>query len=127
MAARIFNVHGGPPGSLVDRLLAATASAPVSLHGLDGFVRDYVHAADVAETLARIVRTPAIAGRLNVGTGIATSNRDLVTALAIPADAVAITGDARSRSVADVAALAAALGWTPPLRLHPDPDTPKPK
>lgn len=84
VALRIFNVYGpGMRKSLANRLMGATPDSPVTLAGLDDFVRDYVHVDDVVEALVRASVTPLTAQWLiaNVGSGRPTSNRDLVAAL----------------------------------------------
>ena len=84
VALRIFNVFGASiAGSLVTRLTRSGEAGTVSLFGFDNFVRDYVHVADVADAIvlaasARIDQRHLVA---NIGSGIATSNRDLVNAL----------------------------------------------
>ena len=85
IALRIFNVYGpGLASSLANRLVAATPQQPVSLAGLDGFLRDYVHVDDVADALVRAALVPLDAAWsiVNVATGTATSNRALADALA---------------------------------------------
>lgn len=112
IALRIFNVFGpGMNDSLANRLVAAPANAPVALAGLDEFVRDYIHVDDVVEALILASSRPlgssfAVA---NVATGRATSNRELVSALA----PVSFTVDAprTSYSCADVAAARRILGF----------------
>lgn len=80
VALRVFNIYGdGFSDSLVHRLLSSTLSKPSRLQGLDTFVRDYVHAPDVAEAILRSINVP-LHGHLtlNIGSGEATSNRQLV-------------------------------------------------
>lgn len=84
VALRIFNVFGpGLRNSLVTRLRESTKDAPVALSGLDTFVRDYIHVKDVADALlaAADVSLGNAAEVINVGSGVAMSNRQLVEAL----------------------------------------------
>ncbi|MEQ1734873.1 MAG: NAD-dependent epimerase/dehydratase family protein [Rhodoglobus sp.] len=84
VALRIFNVFGpGFDDSLVHRLLNSEASDPVRVRDLDRFVRDYVHVDDVVEAalLALHVSLPTPNVTVNVGTGVATSNRELIRQL----------------------------------------------
>lgn len=81
---RIFNIYGdGFADSLIHRLQNASASAPVTLRGPDNFVRDYIHVEDVA--IASIAAcTAPMPGRntvINVASGAATSNADLIATL----------------------------------------------
>ncbi|MGO4588502.1 NAD-dependent epimerase/dehydratase family protein [Paenarthrobacter sp. 2TAF44] len=80
VALRIFNIYGDKfSDSLVHRLLSSTPLRPSRLQGLDTFVRDYIHAPDVAEAILRSTNVP-LRGHLtlNIGSGEATSNRKLV-------------------------------------------------
>lgn len=121
VALRIFNVFGpGMLDSLANRLLSSSADAPVSLAGLDTFVRDYVHVDDVVEALVRAAESPVTDPWtiINVGSGRPTSNRDLVAAL----EPVSyLTGEPRaSYSCADVTAARRILGFTPSRSLSRD-------
>jgi nucleoside-diphosphate-sugar epimerase len=77
VALRIFNAYGpGLDASLVNRL--ALGGTP-EVYQTDTFVRDYVHARDVARAFAMAVAKPGIGMTIaNVGTGIRTSNRGLL-------------------------------------------------
>lgn len=113
VALRIFNVFGpGISESLVNRLVNATPDAPVTLAGLDTFVRDYVHVDDVVDALLLASEAPSIQSCtvVNVGSGVPTSNRDLVEAL----NPVSyLTGPPRSSySCADVALARHLLGFS---------------
>lgn len=84
VALRIFNVFGpGMHDSLANRLIASTADDPVTLAGLDTFVRDYVHVDDVVEALATAALVPVLPPWVvvNIAGGRPTSNRQLVAAL----------------------------------------------
>ncbi len=81
---RIFNVFGpGLVDSLIHRLLQASAQSPVTLHGGDDFVRDYIHVDDVAvAALAAGKRPmPTAVTAINVASGIATSNAALFSTM----------------------------------------------
>lgn len=112
VALRIFNVYGpGMADSLANRLVRATADAPVSLAGLDTFVRDYVHVDDVVQALLSAAEAPlsdawAI---INVASGHATSNRELVAAL--EPVVFTVSEPRASYSCANVAAARRLLGF----------------
>lgn len=115
-AARIFNVWGdGYPTSLPERLRARRGA--VVLRGLDGFVRDYVHVEDVAAVLVDLLLPGSVSDApvvLNVGTGVGTSNRDLVERLGLVQGVDYELGEPlTSRSVADVALLRQWRGHVP--------------
>lgn len=84
VALRVFNVYGpGFERSLVNRLLGSTAQSPVTLNGLDEFVRDYVHVNDVVSAIIASLTAalPSPFTAINVGSGVPTSNRRLVDVL----------------------------------------------
>jgi UDP-glucose 4-epimerase len=113
VALRIFNVFGpGFDDSLVSRLLRATPDEPASLRGMETFVRDYVHVSDVVAAIraAALVSLPEPHVVLNVGTGVALSNVDMVAALGGDRLNTAVVDWPRSYSVADVSRAHAVLG-----------------
>ncbi len=84
VALRIFNVYGDDfMDSLVGRLERSSAESPVTLRGFDTFVRDYVHADDVADALLAALRLPMTESftPINIASGTATSNRELAAIL----------------------------------------------
>lgn len=89
IALRVFNVYGpGFERSLVNRLLGSSEQSPVTLDGLDQFVRDYVHVNDVVSAIMASL-TAAVPARftpMNVGSGVPTSNRRLVDVLSTQHD-----------------------------------------
>lgn len=120
IALRIFNIYGtGFEDSLVSKLKASTPENPVALRGFDSFVRDYTDAEDVALALDVATHAPLPAGYtvLNVGTGVATSNRALVGVLGRRRTVHYTVDDAPvSYSCAEVSQLRRVLGLTlPPL------------
>jgi UDP-glucose 4-epimerase len=81
---RIFNIYGdGFEDSLISRLIASTATSPVSLRGPDDFVRDYVRADDVASAALGCLSAELHGAfvPINIGSGIPTSNAQLVAVL----------------------------------------------
>jgi len=81
---RIFNIYGdGFADSLINRLQNASASAPVTLRGPENFIRDYIHVEDVAIACIAACKAPMSSGTtvINVGSGVATSNADLISAI----------------------------------------------
>ncbi len=82
---RIFNVYGpGMDASLHERLLHSTPERPVELTGWHNFYRDYLHADEVARALVCATSAPRVIGThevLNIGSGIARNNAELVAEL----------------------------------------------
>jgi UDP-glucose 4-epimerase len=117
VSLRIFNVYGaGFAGSLVERLLAATAENPITLNGLDGFVRDYVHAEDVAAAFEASVSAPGGFRVYNVGSGEPISNRELVRRLERHHPLHYLVTDGQpSFSCADISLARRELGFAPRL------------
>lgn len=119
---RVFNIYGeGMHDSLVSRLQNASAANPVRLTGLDEFVRDYVHVDDVARALlASAVSRSREFRILNVGSGVARSNRDLLAAIPVadPA-AVVVSSAVESYSCADISAIHKELSWRPSMPWPP--------
>ena len=117
IALRTFNVHGpGFENSLVNRLRASSDADPVVLHGLDRFVRDYIHVDDVvtAIILSLTAQVEGAFTAVNIGSGIPTTNRELLEALArdrpVP---VRIAADVVSYSCADITLARRLLGFAP--------------
>lgn len=78
---RLFNIYGeGFTDSLIYKLVHSTEDKPVGLRSLDNFYRDYVHVDDVlgafAAALERLGDTKL--ATLNIGSGKALSNRELL-------------------------------------------------
>jgi UDP-glucose 4-epimerase len=84
----LFNVAGGrdpDPTRIVPRVLsvAAGASQYLEVNGDGTATRDYLHVADAAAAfVAAVERCPPVGatGRYNIGSGVASSVRDLVAA-----------------------------------------------
>lgn len=116
VALRIFNIYGhGFVDSLIHRLQNASASAPVTLRGTVDFVRDYVDANDVAAAClaACAAPMPAPCTAINVGSGVATSNADLVAAVdPLRRDFVTVEPGKPSHSWADVSRMTDILAVT---------------
>jgi UDP-glucose 4-epimerase len=116
-ALRIFNVYGpGFDDSLVNRLRRSSPVAPVTIRGLDQFVRDYVHSADVA---AALVAAAAGASShrfriVNIGSGEPTSNRELIEIVGEDGKpAVTIEDGPPSYSCADISVARREFGFSP--------------
>ncbi len=125
-AVRLGNVYGprqdaGLEGGVVAIFLDAMASgAETTIFGDGRQTRDFVHVDDVVRAL---VLAPANGGLFNIGSGVATSVRQLHERCR------AVTGDAREpktgparegdvvRSVLDVALAARELEWRPEVSL----------
>jgi nucleoside-diphosphate-sugar epimerase len=117
VALRVFNVFGPTvETSIVAHLLRSTADDPAKLFGLDAFVRDYVHASDVADALlaAAGIELTEIHCVVNIASGIAVSNRDLIEALA-PLHSLYFTVKKQisSYSCADISLAKKLLGFSP--------------
>lgn len=126
VALRIFNAYGpGLDASLVNRLALGGTPTPV-VHVTDRFVRDYVHARDIARAFAMAVATPGIGMTIaNVGTGIATSNRALLSLCPTAAYRASDELDVSTFSVADISLARRTWGFEPRITLgtalgHPE-------
>ncbi|NTV38395.1 MAG: NAD-dependent epimerase/dehydratase family protein [Demequinaceae bacterium] len=82
LSLRIFNVYGpGFSQSLITRLVEHTEPAP-AVYVSGDFVRDYIHSTDVARSVAGAIEGPPLGAHvLNLGTGVGTSNSEVVAAL----------------------------------------------
>ena len=120
VSLRIFNVFGpGFDDSIVAKLAAATDDRPAQLRGWRGFQRDYIHVSDVAAAvrLAVVAELPTRHVTLNIGSGVATSNSELVTAMSVGQSLHYVVVDwPPSRSVADVTAARTVLGFSATVR-----------
>ncbi|RKR76143.1 NAD-dependent epimerase/dehydratase family protein [Frondihabitans australicus] len=115
-ALRIFNVYGdGFSRSLVQRLLHSRAAEPVGLAGLDGFRRDYVSSRDTADAVLRVLESPGdLPDVINIGSGTAVSNRELVASLSRRVVIAWRETAARSSySCADISLARRVLGFAP--------------
>lgn len=116
---RIFNVYGsGLRNSFINKLATAMQlgeGKEVTMLGPDNFIRDYINVADIAHSLGKLVNlsTP-LPICINLGTGVATSNRDLLN-LMPPSfrNQIQLTSNAFSSSVADNSLLESLIGATP--------------
>lgn len=117
VALRIFNIYGDEfRDSLVARLLRSTADQPVALRGPDNFVRDYVHVDDVVTAIVEAMHRDFAAAftAINIGTGIATSNRRLTEVLERQhAIYTAVADGPPSYSCADITRARALLDFAP--------------
>jgi UDP-glucose 4-epimerase len=114
---RIFNVYGPAfDDSLISRLLRSTEASPAPLVGLDHFVRDYseVSAVVSALLLCSTVRLESSSNTFNIGSGVATSTRQLLGLIDQPVH-YTVTGDAHSYSCANIEAATSELGFTPSI------------
>lgn len=118
VSLRVFNLFGpGFANSLVNRLQASSPEHPVELRGLDSFVRDYVHIDDVVDAVdAAIVATfPHRNITLNIGTGVPTSNRQLLAQL--PTAHASIVSPQSSYSCAKIDSARHLLSFHPTRRI----------
>lgn len=114
---RVATVYGrrdrtGP----VARLLAG---APLT--GAGTALRDLLHVDDLAEVVVRCLDGQADGRRLNVGTGVGTSDRDLAsllaTALGRPDAPERVPGEVAPAPLLDVSSARRLLGWEPVVDL----------
>ena len=129
-ALALANVYGprqDPAGEagvislFADRLLAGQ---PTTIFGDGGQTRDFVHAADVAVAFRAACGPVADDVRVNIGTGVETTVRELHTVLAglcgaddTPRVAPARPGELQ-RSALDATRARQLLGWVPAVPLH---------
>jgi UDP-glucose 4-epimerase len=117
VSLRIFNVYGpGFDQSLVGKLRHSTPADPVVLRDLDDFVRDYSHVDSVVDAIVAALdaELPVRASTFNIGSGVPTSNRDLVAALERTGPIYyEISPGGFSYSCADISAARRVLGFTP--------------
>jgi UDP-glucose 4-epimerase len=102
---------------------ALVTGGPTRIYGDGTASRDYVHVSDVVEAFLRCLPNKPFPARFNVGTGTATSVRDLHNLLAdicgveaTPTVAQARTGELHSVSL-DSSSLTAHTGWRPQVSL----------
>lgn len=116
ISLRIFNVFGDDfPDSLISRLRTAGPNHDIALHGGQEFVRDYVHGDDVARAFHRALLVDMHGPSLivNIGSGIPTTNADLLDAISPTARRyVKVTAGSPSYSVADASFAQSLWGGT---------------
>lgn len=81
---RIFNIYGSEfTDSLVNKLLDSTREQPVTLLEPDNCYRDYIHAEDVVTAIVKAlqVRFSTNYCLMNIASGVAISNAELVEAI----------------------------------------------
>lgn len=82
-SARIFNVFGqGLNNSFINKLLnfsTANFNEKLLMLGPDNFIRDYIHVSDLSNVMSQLVASKvALPNYVNIGTGIPTTNNDLL-------------------------------------------------
>jgi UDP-glucose 4-epimerase len=114
---RIFNVFGESfEDSLVSKLLASSPAHPVIFRGWDNFVRDYSHVDSVVDAIELSMTAPLdqASSTFNVGSGVPTSNRQLVERLGSGRTLQFRTETAAfSYSCADISRARLQLNYTP--------------
>lgn len=101
---RIFNVYGpGFSNSLINKLLDYKNQDEIILKGPQNFIRDYIHVSDVVSSIVNVaLSTQQLPRVLNVGTGLGTSNQDLIELISgTKHRSFSIVPDRNSYSVAD--------------------------
>jgi UDP-glucose 4-epimerase len=119
VSLRIFNVYGGGfSSSLVNRLVVGRGTPPL-VHDTEGFVRDYIHASDVARAFALGLEAPdSESAILNVGTGLGTTNRALLELCPHAVYEASAKPDVASFSVADTSRIRSLWGFEPRVTLQ---------
>jgi UDP-glucose 4-epimerase len=104
---------------------AALASEPLHLYGHPTATRDYVYVDDVASAVVAAHRATHVPPIVNVGSGVATTLKELVGALervvaprAIDVVEHAARDTDTEHSVLDVSLAREALGWQPQVDLE---------
>ncbi|MEC5169273.1 NAD-dependent epimerase/dehydratase family protein [Glaciihabitans sp. GrIS 2.15] len=119
ISLRIFNVYGaGFSSSLVNRLVWGQGTPPL-VHDTADFVRDYIHASDVARAFALGLGAPgAHSGILNVGTGLGTTNHALLKLC--PQAVYEASGEPElvSFSISDISHIRSLWGFEPRVTLE---------
>lgn len=115
---RIFNAYGpGLVASLVNRLAAPDGLGPQVYHS-EHFIRDYIHAADVARGFgAAIAANTNASAVLNLGTGVGTSNRELLALFPSADYRENPEFEGSSVSVAETSLIFSSLGFEPRITL----------
>ncbi|WP_172657692.1 NAD-dependent epimerase/dehydratase family protein [Demequina rhizosphaerae] len=128
-AVRIANAYGpGQRGAhgqgvLAIWMRAIRAGEAITLHGDGAVARDYVHADDVVDAVARIVASPDAPPVVNVGSGVPTSLSELLALLdravgdALRIERLPSRGVDPDSTWLDVALARDALGWEPRVPL----------
>jgi UDP-glucose 4-epimerase len=116
LTLRIFNIYGpGFSSSLVNRLVLG--DDPV-IYDTDRYVRDYIHASDVARGFRFAVEDDGDDSTvLNLGTGSGTSNRSLLALCANAAYRTHPNSDISSFSVADMSRIHGRWKFEPHITL----------
>lgn len=122
---RVANAYG--PGQRTERgqgavaafLSAAQTGRAVPFYGGGTPVRDYVHVGDVASAVALLLDAPRMPPALNIGTGIGTSLRQLLTAVEdasgtqVPVQPLPARDIDLAINVLDPSLAVDTLGWMP--------------
>lgn len=130
LVLRYSNLYG--PGQLAQRsqgviaawIRAIIAGEPIVLFGDGSVRRDFVYADDAAEAMLLVASNPAARGAYNVGTGRASSLREILDVVEEVVDRpfVVETREAREVDVPlvelDCSRIRALTGWTPTTELR---------
>jgi UDP-glucose 4-epimerase len=128
-ALALANVYGprqdpaGEAGVISLFADALLAGRPTTVYGDGDQTRDFVHVEDVAAAFVAACADLPVDGRLNIGTGVETTVRELHTLLAALCDApdTPTTAPARAgelaRSALDARRAGEVLGWAPRVPL----------
>ncbi|MGB4768376.1 MAG: NAD(P)-dependent oxidoreductase [Candidatus Saccharimonas sp.] len=119
ISLRVFNIYGPNfDQSLINRLAISTEDTPVSLVGYDRFYRDYIHVADVAQSIVRcldLTRVKLGYSVYNIASGKAVTNKQVIDSLRSQGvePHYTIRGDEVSYSWADISNATNDLDFSP--------------
>ena len=118
LSLRIFNAYGpGLTGSLTNRLVLGDTAPPV-VRVIPHFVRDYIHSTDIALAVGLALESGKSSAQVvNVGTGIGTSNTELLALCPRAEYRSSNVSGAQSCSVADIGLARTLWGFAPRVRL----------
>jgi UDP-glucose 4-epimerase len=119
ISLRVFNAYGpGLAGSLINRLVLGDTPPPV-VRVTPHFVRDYIHSTDVAFAVGLALESEEWPATIvNVGTGIGTSNTELLDLLPGAEFLRSRDPGPLSRSVADIGLARTLWGFAPRVTLE---------
>jgi len=117
---------GTGQGFIAAAVHAALNSVPIEVFGTDGTIRDYIHVEDIADGLVNVLDSGANGECYNIGTGIGSSNRQIIdliegmataTGFKLEVDAKPPRSFDVPENVLDSSKLAGISGWKPRVSL----------
>ena len=117
---------GTGQGFIAAAVHAALNSVPLEVFGTAGTIRDYIHVEDIADGLVNVLDSGANGECYNIGTGIGSSNRQIIDLIEVMATATGFKLEVDAKpprsfdvpeNVLDSSKLAAISGWKPRVSL----------